>query len=180
MLKKAVFVAAMLLITGAVYAAQPGGVNGNVSWEEWDNNANIKAEVYNWPATYDYQPIIAIPVKMDVGFWIRIDGYKDLVMKLRQVAIRKYQGSITGVNVHCNVDIQLAVDFSLVSGFPGAVDYKTVTPSTLAAPGGTITLSAGIKDVNLQNLTPTGDCIDVGTLTLKVRPNITPTLPGGC
>ena len=182
MLKKMVFVAALLLVTGAVYAAKPGsGIDtSKVDWEEWDGNANIKSEVWKWPAEYKFQAVCAIPVKMDVGFWIRVVGCKDLVMKLQQVEIRKYQGQIADIEVKTNVNIQLKADFSLVSGFPGAVDYKSVSPEFLDAPGGKITVKAGIKDVDLSKLTPTADCIDVGTLIISVRPNVTPTLAGGC
>jgi hypothetical protein len=59
-------------------------------------------------------------------------------------------------------------------------DYLSVNPSTLDAPGGTVTIKLGLKNVDLQGLTGGQNCVQVGTVTLKVTPNVTPQLAGGC
>jgi len=184
MLKKMVFIGAVLLISGAAFAAKPtGGYDSSkVDWEEWDGNANMKAESWNWPAEYKYQRICEIPVKMDIGFWIRVVGCKDVVLKLHQDAIRKYSGSID-LQIVCNVNIQLSADFSKASGMPTInKDWCSVTPSTLDAPGGTVTISLGLKDVDLAGFQSgqVGTCIQVGVVTLSVRPNVAPQLAGAC
>ncbi len=185
MLKKMVFIGALLLISGAVYAAKPddgGWDSSKVDWESWDGNANIKAESWNWPAEYKYQAVCKIPVKMDIGFWIRVVGCNDAVLKLHQDAIRKYSGSID-LQIVCNVNIQLAVDWSKKSGMPTInKDWCTITPSSLDAPGGTVTVSLGLKDVDLGGFTSgqVGTCIEVGAVTIKVRPNVAPVLAGAC
>jgi hypothetical protein len=181
MFKKLVFVGALLLVSSAVYAAKPtSGIDSTVDWEEWDGNANIKAESYNWPAEYKYQAICKIPVKMDIGFWIRVVGAKDLVLKLHQDAISKYSGSLD-VTIQCNVNIQLAVEWTKAAGMPTInQDWCTVTPSSLDAPGGTVTVSLGLKDVDLSGFQSgqVGTNVEVGSVTLKVRPNVSPMLAG--
>jgi len=182
MLKKIVFIGAVLFISGTVYAAQPdlSGNGSSVDWEEWDGNANIKAESWNWPAEYKYQAICKIPVKMDIGFWIRVVGCKDCVLKLHQDAIRKYSGNLD-LQIQCNVNIQLAVEWTKKAGMPTINrDWCTVTPSSLDAPGGTVSISLGLKDVDLSGFQTgqVGTNIEVGSVTLKVRPNVTPMLAG--
>jgi hypothetical protein len=183
MLKKLVFMGALLLISSAVYAAKPDGGgydSAKVDWEEWDGNASIKAESWNWPAEYKYQAVCKIPVKMDIGFWIRVVGCKDCELKLHQDAIRKYSGSID-LQIVCNVNIQLAADWVKASGMPTInKDWCTVTPSSLDAPGGTVTVSLGLKDVDLSGFQSgqVGTGIEVGSVILKVRPNVTPALAG--
>ncbi len=182
MLKKLVFIGALLLLSGAVYAAKPDGGwdSSKVDWEEWDGNANIKAESWNWPAEYKYQAVCKIPVKMDIGFWVRVKGCNDLVLKLHQDAIRKYSGSIE-VGIECNVSIQLKVDWTKASGMPTInKDFLTITPSTLDPTGGTVVISLGLKDVDLKGFTGSqvGTAIEVGSVTISVRPNVTPQLAG--
>lgn len=184
MLKKLVFVGALLLFSGAVYAAKPGSGydTAKVDWEEWDGNANMKAESWNWPAEYKYQTIVTIPVKMDIGFWVRVKAHKDLVLKLHQDAIRKYSGSLE-VAIECNVSIQLKLDFVKAAGMPNIEkDWATVTPSVLDPTGGTVVISLGVKNVDLKGFSgqQVGTNIEIGYVTLQVRPNVTPQLAGAC
>jgi len=181
MLKKLVFIGALLLITNASYAALPtsGFDSSRVHVEEWDGNANIKSESWNWPAEYKYQAVCRIPVKMDVGFWVRIVGCKDHVLKLRQDSIRKYSGTIT-VTVQCNVSIDLAVEFTKLSGMPVSTDFVNINPTSLQPTGGDVTISLGLKDVDLAGFqsSAVGTMIEVGGVTIKVRPNVAPQLAG--
>ncbi len=181
MLKKLVFVGALLLITSASYAALPtsGFEQGKVDVEEWDGNNNIKGESWNWPAEYKYQAVCVIPVKMDIGFWVRIVGCKDCVLRLRQDSIRKYSGTVT-LTVKCNVSIDLAVDFTKLEGMPVSKDYCTINPTSLQPTGGDVTVSLGLKDVDLAGFKSeaVGTLIQVGSVTIKVRPNVAPQLAG--
>ena len=72
-----------------------GNDQPNVNWEYDGNTSERKAESWNWPATYDWQDICVIPVKMDVGIWIKIVDAKNKELKLKQVEIHKYAGSVT-------------------------------------------------------------------------------------
>ncbi|MCL5282022.1 MAG: hypothetical protein M1376_19180 [Planctomycetes bacterium] len=182
MLKKFVFVSAVLLIASASYAALPPSSSYNgVDVEEWDGNNNIKGESWSWPAEYKFQPVCVIPVKMDVGFWVRVVGCKDAVIKLHQDAIRKYSGEVT-LTIKCNVAIDLAVDFAKLDGMPVNKDWCKITPSSLQPTGGDVVVSVGLKDVDMGGwkAEQVGTCIQVGNVTIKVRPAVAPQLAGGC
>ena len=182
MLKKSVFVLAIALLSVGAYARDyvtPAG--SNVDWEYDGATSERKAESYNWPASYNSQDIAVIPVRMDVGFWIKVNGAKDLRLNLKQVEIHKYSGTVD-VSIVCNVNIKLSVSWSKdanvnLGGYGSSV---SVAPSTLDAPGGTVTISLTLSSVDLSNLVGGQNCLQVGTVTLKVAPNVTPQLAGGC
>lgn len=182
MFKSGLLVATVVLLAGTGYAKDFVTTSGNsVDWQYDGASSEVKSESYNWPATYQYQDICVIPVRMDVGFWIKVNGAKDLVMTLKQVEIHKYSGSVD-VSINCNVNIELSVAWSKLASIDlgSYSSTATVTPSTLNAPGGTVTVGLALTNVDLSKLQGGQNCVQVGTLTLKVRPNITPTLAGGC
>jgi hypothetical protein len=190
MLKKIAFVAAMLLMVGSSYAGvtKPDGyLLTGIDWETNGTYSETKAEPWNWPAEYKWQAILAIPVKLDVGYWIRIDRATDLTMKLRQVSIHEYAGKIENVQVTTNVNIELAAEYVMDRNSDGTNKFDLggfwweapITPSTLDAPGGKITIELKFHDVSLKNLTPSKDMIKIGVLIIKVRPNLAPVLAQG-
>ncbi len=190
MLKRSLCVVALILMGGTGYAhdyvASTGSTisatsGSTVSTASDSSSTEIKSESYNWPATYTAQAICVIPVKMDVGFWIKVNNATALVLKLKQVEIHKYTGTVD-VSITCNVSINLSVvwtgDASVNLGSYSS--SASVSPSTLDAPGGTATVSLTLSNVDLSNLTGGTNCVQVGTVTLKVAPNVTPQLAGGC
>jgi hypothetical protein len=181
MLKRSLVVVSVVLLAGAAYATDLVPTNSAVNWQFDGSNSEVKAESYNWPAAYIPQDICVIPVKMDVGYWIKVNNAKDLVLKLKQVEIHKYSGSVD-VTLVCNVNIKLSVvwtkDANINLG--GYSASASVTPSSLAAPGGTTTVSLALSNVDLSNLQGGQTCLQVGTVTLKVVPDVTPALAGGC
>lgn len=178
-MKKVVFIVAIAMLSVGAYARDFVTPQGStVDWEYDGATSERKAESYNWPAEYKYQDICAIPVRMDVGFWIKVSGCKDKRLNLKQVSIHQYSGSVD-VSISCNVNIELATYYT------GKVDVggwseSSVSPSTLNSPGGTATISVALHDVDLSKLAGGTNCLEVGTVTLQVRPNVTPTLKGGC
>jgi len=181
MLTKGIFVLAVSLLTVGAYARDyvtPAG--DTVDWEYDGSSSERKAESWNWPATYDYKDVCTIPVRMDVGFWVKVIDCKDKKLDLKQVSIHKYSGSVD-VAIQCNVNIQLSVFWTKASGVDLGSYGKSVgvSPSTLDAPGGTVTISLTLTDVNLANLVGGANAIQVGTVTLQVRPNVRPVLAGG-
>jgi len=181
-MKKVVFIVAVALLSVGAYARDYVTPEGStVDWEYDGATSERKAESYNWPAQYIDQPVCVIPVRMDVGFWIKVNGCKDLRLNLKQVEIHKYSGSVD-VSINCNVNIALSVSWSKDSNvnLGGYGSSVSVTPSTLNAPGGTVTISLTLSSVDLSNLQGGQNCLQVGTVTLKVRPNVTPCLCGGC
>jgi hypothetical protein len=184
MLKKMFFVGALLLAANAAYATTPGsGWDPGVSVEQWDNNANIKGESWSWPAQYKFQPVCLIPVKMDIGFWVRVINCKDAVIKMTQNEIRKYSGS-TKLTIKTNVSIDLAVDFVPLDDqkIKDALgDYgASVDPDHVDPPEAQITVSAWVNDFHIDKsgALSVGSLIQVGNVTLKVRPSVAPQLKG--
>jgi len=173
--------AVALLSVGAYARDYVTPAGSTVDWEYDGSNSERKAESWNWPASYSSQDICTIPVKMDVGFWIKVNGCKDLVLNLKQQEIHVYKGSVD-VSVVCNVSIKLSVSWSKSSSvnLGGYGSSVSVSPSTLDAPGGTCTISLTLSSVDLSGLQGGTNCLQVGTVTLKVTPNVTPCLCGGC
>ncbi|MCU0913566.1 MAG: hypothetical protein MUC88_03255 [Planctomycetes bacterium] len=181
MLKKSLLVMAIAVLSTGAYARDYVTPDGStVDWEFDGNSAERKAEAWNWPATYDFQDVCVIPVKMDVGFWIKVVDAKKKELKLKQVEIHKYAGSVD-VQIITNVNLKLEAKWSKASGMPTMnQDSLSVTPSTLDAPGGTVTIALKLKDVDLSQLQGGQNCLQVGTVTLRVRPAVTPQLASGC
>ncbi len=181
MWKKGIFVLAVSLLTVGAYARDyvtPAG--DTVDWEYDGSNSERKAEAWNWPATYDFKDVCVIPVKMDVGFWIKVLDSKKKELKLKQVEIHKYAGSVD-VTIQCNVNIALNVYWTKKDGVDLGGSYyaqASVSPGTLDAPGGTATISLTLGDVDLSKLMGGANAIQVGTVTLQVRPNVRPVLAG--
>jgi hypothetical protein len=179
MLKKSLFVMTVALLSVGAYGRDFVTPEGDtVDWEYDGNHSERKAESWNWPATYDFKDICVIPVRMDVGFWIKIVDCRDKKLDLKQVSIHKYSGSVN-ISIVTNVNIALSVSYSQTADIGGS-GSPSVSPSTLDAPGGTVTISLTRSDVDLSKLAGGSNCVQIGTVTLKVRPNVKPNLAGGC
>jgi hypothetical protein len=158
---------------------QTDGGNTTGPWE-------VKAESYNWPATYDFIEAATLRVRMEVGYWIKLNT-KDLWLTLKQVEIHKYAGSVN-VGVECNTAIQVQASFAKASGMP-TMDVDSLSlndggdTATINAGGATLKVYLKLKNVDVKNFnadTQVGKCIQIGTITLKVRPVVKPTLSGAC
>jgi len=177
-MKKALFIVAVALLSVGAYARDYVTPQGStVDWEFDGSNSERKAETWNWPSQYIDQDLCVIPVKMDVGFWIKVNSCKDLVLKLKQVEIHKYSGTLD-VSIVSNVNIKMSVSWSKDSSvnLGGYSSSAGISPSTLNAPGGTATISLTLSSVDLSNLVGGTNCLQVGTITLKVAPNVSPSL----
>jgi hypothetical protein len=179
MLKKIVFVAALAMVASAYGATNPNPESG-ITWNTDGNWVEVKGEAWSWPATFNYEPICVIPVKMDIGYWIRVTNCNDRELKLKQTGVHNYKGNVT-INIACNVNIQVTADWAKASGMPTMnKDFLTCTPSNLDAPGGDVVVELALKDVDLAGIAGGQNCVQVGTVTVKVRPNVKPQLAGGC
>ena len=129
----------------------------------------------NWPTVWATQDITKIPVLMDIGYWVLIKDQDKLKIKLTQTSAagagkHRYEGQ-TNVAIQCNFDMQLSTSISKVGSWAGGLE-SSVTPNTLSAGGGTVTVKAVAKDVELGTggfLGGTKD-VQVATVTLKVAP----------
>jgi len=190
MLKKILFVVAVLaLLVPAGYARtiikDDKGNALNPDWEYDGATAERKAESYNWPASYNFVELGRVKVKMDVGFWFKAVDINNKTIILRQVEIHKYAGSTT-LSIVCNVAVALDWAFEPKANTIGyyEIDWGAsgISPSTLDAPGGTVTLSLTLNAVDLSKSTGlvAGVCNEIGAFVIKVKPNVTPVLAGGC
>jgi len=155
----------------------------NVNWEYDGDTSERKAESWNWPATYDWQDLCVIPVRMDVGIWIKLIDCKTRKLDLKQVSIHKYSGSTT-VGVVTNTAMQIDAYWTKTTTLSlGSYSSSVSTsPSTLIASTSTqnVTVTLTLSDVNIGGLPGGSNCFVVGTVTVRVRPNFKPTLAGGC
>jgi len=176
-MKKWVCVLAVALFSVGAQAA----VDLESTTNSYSTYVEAKAESWSWPATYDYVTICTIPVKMDVGYWIKVNSCNDLSLNLKQVSIHKYSGTVD-VTFTTNVNIAMSVSWTKLSTIDlgGYSSSVSISPSTLDAPGGTATISLTLSSVSLTKLTGGENCLKVGDIALKVRPNVTPSLAGGC
>jgi hypothetical protein len=156
-------------------------------WEYDSNNSERKAESWNWPASYNAVDICSIPVKMDVGFWIKVNGCQTQVLNLKQRDIHSYVGSVT-CGVVTNSNIKLSVYWTKLSSVNlGSYGHsESVSPNTLTPTSGNavnVTITETLTNLDLSNLPVTsatgGNYTQVGTVTLQVVPNFTPLLASG-
>jgi hypothetical protein len=184
MLKKILFILTVALLAGGAYARDYVTPEGDkVDWEYDGKNSERKGESYSWPAEYKYVDICIIPIKMDVGFWVKVENCKDLVIKLKQDHITEYSGC-KKVKVFSNVSVEFTYSIKKLGAegidalVPG--NYSaTITPSILEdpAPGGKeIEICVKLKDANLTKVLGGQNNLKVAELTLKVRPNVVPAL----
>jgi len=205
-MKKLLFVVAVLALVapasfGRVYLLNNGTWSSNTpvlgdpnlkatnpDWEFDSNNSERKAESWSWPTTYSMVDVCVIPVKMDVGFWIKVNNCSTLVLNLKQRDIHSYTGSLT-VGIVTNTNLSLSVSWAKLSTVNlGSYSHsESVSPSTVNATSGNtanVTLTETLTSVDLSNMTVSsatgGNCVQVGTITLRVAPNFTPVLNGGC
>jgi hypothetical protein len=136
MLKKALFVVAVVAILGAV--AQAG---------------EIKQEG-GWPYVPVYTPVeipdLLIPVKMDIGYWVHIKDQDKLSIKLIQDSIHTYSGCVT-VNVECNFKIKLIPEIGPPSGETAIGKFSaSFNPAIIEPTGGSTQLCATLTEANLK------------------------------
>jgi hypothetical protein len=136
MLKKALFVVAVVAILGVV--AQAGEIK----------------EEGGWPYTPVYTPVeipdLLIPVKMDIGYWVHIKDQSKINIKLTQDSIHTYSGCTT-VNVECNFKIKLIPEISPPPDETAIGKFSaSFNPAVIEPTGGSTQLCATLTEANLK------------------------------
>jgi hypothetical protein len=186
-MKKCVFIMAIALLSVGVYGRDfitpsvDSGVGGGVEKETADGNCFYKGYAWEWPGhwTYDWAEIAKITVKMDIGFWIKIKDCEKLELKLKQDSIKVYSGSTT-VTISTNTGIDIGLDWASTPPFAGDKDTLTATPPSL--PKGNdqaVVIFLKLKNVDLSKYDGGQKCVEVGKITIKVRPQVNPLLDVG-
>jgi len=139
----------------------------------------------DWPTTvtvtYNYQNICTIPVKMKIPWYVHIVNQDPIwLVQVPCQDIGKnpahdedwpcFKGCHDS-EVACNFNIKLGVDFATSGAISAGGWDKSVSPSTINAPGGTTTFCVWAWNVDLMGQAA-GAEVEVGTLTVKVKPNL--------
>jgi hypothetical protein len=131
-------------------------------------------KLHDWPTAFVAQELMTIPVKMDVGYWIRVKSQTKYSIKLVQVGSSASYNGCVDIPVECNFTAALSTVIAAVTT-NGDVSGKwssDVTPTTISKPGQTISVCAHLTEANLINLTGGADAVQVATVTLKVVPGV--------
>jgi hypothetical protein len=159
MLKKALFVVAVVAILGVV--AQAGEIK----------------EEGGWPFTPVYTPVeipdLLIPVKMDIGYWVHIKNQKDLKnngIKMTQDSIHTYSGC-ADVIVECNFKIKLIPEIGAPEGeTPIGKFSASFNPAIIEPTGATTSLCATLTEANLKAYTGGTSNVTVAYIKIYVVP----------
>jgi hypothetical protein len=180
------------MFAGPTYLGNTASDPYSVDWERSDGSNStgpfeVKGENYNWPVSYDYVTAATIRVRMEVGFWIKLET-KDKWLTLKQVEIHSYAGNVT-ITVWTNINIMVQASFSKNSGMPDmeveTMDLNGTGDQTqINAPGiaDNLKISLKLKNVNLSqfSIDKVGTCLEIGKVTLKVKPLVRPNVTGAC
>jgi hypothetical protein len=155
MLKKTLFVVAAVAMLGTV--AQAGDVS-------------FKSHGFSWTKVYTPLEIegVSIPVKMDIGYWIKIPNEQNLEIKMEQDSIYKYSGC-TSMQVQCNFNLTLSCEITS-RGVVGGKYSCSVSPANIDAPGGTTSVCAELKDADLGDQPGGTNNVTVADIKIFVIP----------
>lgn len=135
MLKRTLFVVAAVAMLGSVALA------GDVSF---------KSHGFSWTKVYTPLEVsgVSIPVKMDIGYWIKIKNEQNLEIKMEQDSIYKYSGCTT-MTLDCNFNLTLSCEITSL-GVVGGTYSCSVSPADIdAGAGKTTQVCAELKNADL-------------------------------
>lgn len=120
-----------------------------------------------WPVAPVPQEIAAVPVLLDVGFWIRIVN-QDAIIRLRQITIHTYEGCVD-LLVQTNTNIRLSCTITPTQVVPGTYTCS-ISPADISIPGGVATLCARLTNAHLGGVPGGTRNVHVATVTVRVVP----------
>jgi hypothetical protein len=128
--------------------------------------------LWQWPVGYQPVEVAAIPVVMDVGFWMRV--WDPGAIQLRQQTMRTYTGCVN-LRMECNFNAWLSWSITPTGAVPGRYSC-TLDPQDVYAPGcppyemPTLCVTLDEADLRLQ---PGGArSVHVATVVLRVIPRL--------
>lgn len=145
-----------LLVAVAAVALLSAGVQGG------------EIKIHEWPCKFIPQEVTAIPVVMDVGFWIEIKDQDKLKIKLSQVSIHEFTGC-TDIVIESNFNLRLSCAITPTGAVPGKWSCS-VSPADIDAPGGTATVCATVKEADLSKTPGGSKNVLVATVSVRVIP----------
>jgi hypothetical protein len=126
-------------------------------------------KVYDWPTHFIPQEVAAIPVVLDVGFWMEIVN-QYVKIKLHQVSLHTYEGCVD-LQVRTNFNLTLSSSITPTGAIGGSYSSSILGPD-IDVPGGTATLCAKLTNANLVGKPGGSKNVHVATITVKVVPRL--------
>jgi len=131
-------------------------------------------KIHNWPTGgFIPQELTTIPVKMDVGYWIRVKDQDKVEIKLAQEDTHTYSGC-TDMVIECNFNCTLTASISAATGAPVTGDLSVTLngggSANVDAPGGTVNVCAKLANANLKSSVGGAKNVTVATVKIKVVP----------
>ncbi len=127
-------------------------------------------KTHNWPVQFVFVEINAIPVVMDIGYYIRIKDQDKLRIKLVQdeTDIHRFTGC-TDMVVESNFNLELSASITKTGAVAG--DYSvSLDPYTAQAGSTTVKVCATLKNAVLTGQPAGTKDVQVATVKIKVRP----------
>jgi len=129
---------------------------------------------HNWPTGgFIPQELVTIPVKMDVGYWVRVKDQDKLEIKLAQEDTHTYSGC-TDMVVECNFNLTLTASISKAAASPIGGDFSVTLngggSANVDAPGATVAVCAKLSNADLKGSTGGAKNVQVATVKIKVVP----------
>ncbi len=123
--------------------------------------------IYEWPTQFVPQEVAAIPVVMDVGYWMQIVNQNGKI-KLLQTGIRTYEGCLD-LQVLCNFNLSLSASI-LATGAVSGTYSCSIVGADVDAPGGIARLCARLTNANLGSQPGGSKNVNVAIVTVRVAP----------
>ena len=152
------------------------------------NNPAIKVNnidmTIGWPFEYKKLTICEIPVYMNVGYYVQVEKCNERKIKLQQVdcvdpvvgrAAKEWPCYYDCENVKIRANFEVSLDTDKVKIGPYIKDWKSsVSPNVIGPTSDWATVSVCVTAWNteLWKAGEVGKEIRVGTIKLRVRPNV--------
>jgi len=185
MLKRTLIVVAVVAFL-ATSAQALGPVEHSDSTET--NSPSLKVNFQDmsigWPFEYKKLTICEIPVFMNVGHYVQVEKCHERKIKLQQVdcedplvgrAAKEWPCYYDCENVKIRANFEVSLDTDKVKIGPYIKDWSSwVTPDVIGPTSDWVTVSVCVKAWNteLWKAGEVGKEIRVGTIKLRVRPNV--------
>ena len=145
---------------------------------------NMEKFTIGWPFEYKALDLCAIPVYMNVGYYVQVEKCNERKIKLVQVdcedqRVGKGAGDwpcyydCENVKIRANFEVKLGLKKEKIGGV--IKDWSaSVTPNVVGPSSGWSTVSVCVKawKTQLWNAGTVGTTVRVGTIILTVKPNV--------
>jgi len=125
-----------------------------------------------WPARFQPLEVVAVPVVMDIGFWIRI--WDPGAIRLQQQTVRTFSGCVD-LRVACNFNAELSCAVTPTGAVPGRYAVS-MTPHDVYVPGAPPypmpVLCVTLTDADLRRQPGGVRNVHVATVIVKVIPRM--------